>query len=74
MTKKNHHQLTTKLFKYFLSHDIDLIALIEYCMQESLAYVGNVDACFQAVTNKLKIDLFDTKQIAKEILYGAYQD
>jgi hypothetical protein len=74
MTKKNHHQLTTKLFKYFLSHDIDLIAPIEHCMQESLAYVGNVDACFQAVTNKLKIDLLDTKQIAKEILYGAYQD
>ena len=60
LNKKNHHAISTKLFKFFLNNDIDIIAPIEHCMQETLAYVGNVDACFSAVTNKLKVDVLDT--------------
>ena len=51
MNKKNSFELSTKLFKYFLGHEIDLIAPIENCMQEGLAYIENVDACFQTLTH-----------------------
>jgi len=36
LSTKNHHAISTKLFKFFISNEIDIIAPIEQCMHESL--------------------------------------